>query len=354
MDNPKVFCDFHHASLLYSFILLFEKRLGGSVYRPIGTEWADYGFWKVYDHPATIQQFLTLAQGYQPVDGTKPLNNIVKKEKDVYYCQDIDSGYYNKAITFETFCKMDIDIVIASIPHHIEPFRRLIREYKPNAKLIYQVGNSWTIEAGLAPNIMASAIIGDVPPEINFISYHQEFDLDVFKPNAEVIPSKNIYSFVNCFNIMEPYKYDWQLFTDMEAQMPDWAFRCFGGQCRDGAAHGSKELAETMQKSKFIWHTKVGGDGYGHIIFNSAAVGRPLIIKKSYYRGKMAEKLLLDGVTCIDIDGLSTADIKQKIEHFSEEKEYKTMCFNVYDNFKHCVNFDIEEIRLREFLSKLV
>jgi hypothetical protein len=32
LKNPKVFTDFHHASLLQSFILLFERRFGGNVY----------------------------------------------------------------------------------------------------------------------------------------------------------------------------------------------------------------------------------------------------------------------------------------------------------------------------------
>src|SRR3990172_6286612 len=98
-----VLADFHHAGLLQSLILLFENRLGGNVYRPIGMEWADQGYWKVFDHPATRLQYLTYNQGYRPQDGTRPLNIIEKAQDDVYYCQDIDSGYYNKAVSLEKF-----------------------------------------------------------------------------------------------------------------------------------------------------------------------------------------------------------------------------------------------------------
>jgi hypothetical protein len=70
-----VFTDFHHASLLQSFILLFEKRLGGNVFRPIGMEWAEKGFWKIYDHPATREQYLGL-NGATP-DGTPRLNEVI-------------------------------------------------------------------------------------------------------------------------------------------------------------------------------------------------------------------------------------------------------------------------------------
>ena len=84
-----VFCDKHHISLLYSLQLLFEKRLGGNLFTPIGEEWFTQGYWKGAEaygnHPSTIKQFLSLeAQGYQHPDGTSPLNRIAE-EKPEYY-----------------------------------------------------------------------------------------------------------------------------------------------------------------------------------------------------------------------------------------------------------------------------
>ena len=366
-----VFTDFHHASLLNSLIFLFEKRFGGKVYRPIGLEWAEKGFWHVFDHPFTREQFLGIgaatiappAQMYP--DGTRPLNQIEGisgrigndgKRVDIYQCHDIDSGFTNKAITFDAFMQLPIDIVIASIPKHIEPFKRLCEMHPNHPKLIYQIGNAWSVEAGLAPNVMASAIIHNVPENINFISYHQEFDLDIFKPNPSdyVVPGKYIYSFMNCFNIDQLFGMDWQIFERIEREMPDWEFRAYGGQCRDGAMHGSKELADKIREAMFIWHTKYAGDGYGHVIHNSAAVGRPLIVKKGYYMGKMGEKLMIDGETCIVIDGLGIEEIIAKINYFSEPKRYAQMCKNVVDNFKKEVNFDKEFEDLQTFLKKLL
>lgn len=354
-----VFSDFHHASLLNSLIMLFEGRLGGQLYRPIGLEWAEKGFWKVYDHPYTQEQFLGIgaatvtppAQMYP--DGTRPLNIVDKVEDGIYYCQDIDSGQFNKAVTFDRFMKLPIDIIIASIPQHIAPYRQLCELHPNHPKLVFQIGNAWSVEASGAPNVMASALINNVPSNINFISYHQEFDTKVFCPTTGV-PEKNIYSFMNCFDIDRLFEMDWRFFQDVEKTMPDWNFKAYGGQCRDGAANGSRELALKMQESKFIWHTKNGGDGYGHVLHNSAAVGRPLIVRRAYYYNKMGAKLMIDGETCIAIDGLGIDEVKNKIEYFSRPDLYSEMCRKVYNNFLVQVDFDKEAELIKDFLAKLI
>ena len=136
--------------------------------------------------------------------------------------------------------------------------------------------------------------------------------------------------------------------------MPEWEFRCLGGQCRDGAAHGHAEVAKAIADSAFIWHTKNGGDGYGHIVFNTAAVGRPMITKRSYYAGKLGEKLMVDDVTCIDIDNLSPESVRRAICRRFCAESYHAMCRNVSSNFKKCVNFDEDEKNIRKFLDCLI
>lgn len=351
----RVFTDFHHASLLNSLIMLFEGRLGGQVYRPIGMEWAEKGFWNVYPHPATQQQFLSLDQGYRPIDGTPPLNLIEEvrtnafDQAEVYYCRDIEKDSTNKAITFQTFCDMDIDIVIATIPQHIEPFKRLIREFKPDAKLIFQIGNQWTTEAFDAPNVMASARIKNVPEVINYVEYHQEFDLGVFTRGGSGYQPKSVFSFIN---VLQDFP-DWPLFQQLEKLMPDWEWRSYGGQCRDGSMNGSKALALRMRQAQFVWHVKAGGDGYGHVLFNSAACGRPLITKKSYYAGTLGEKLMIDGETCIDIDNKTPEQIVEAIGHFSQTENYSKMCQSVYANFRKHVDFDKDFEQIKQFLERL-
>jgi hypothetical protein len=113
-------------------------------------------------------------------------------------------------------------------------------------------------------------------------------------------------------------------------------------------------VADFMRRSTFIWHTKRGGDGYGHVLFNTGAVARPTIAKLEYYQGKLGEKLLIDGETCIAIDNMSDEAIKNKIEFYSESSTYTRLCKNVYNNFSEKVNFNKEEYQLREFLENLL
>ena len=378
-----VFCDFHHASLLQSLILLFEKRLGGYVYRPIGMEWAQKGFWKVYDHPATQLQYLGIG-GATP-DGTPPLNEVVAQSathnfvetSGVYLCKDIDSDWVNKAITFDAFMALPIDIVIATLPQHIEPFAKLCELHPNKPKLIYQVGNAWNYD-GNAPvkNIMASARMAGMTIGLNTIEYHQEFDTNIFTPFSKTEPhwhdglymqndfvtaeqslgmnTQKIYSFVNCFSIDGIFAADYKMFLDIERAMPEWTFKAYGGQCRDGAVGPAAVVAQKMREAMFIWHTKVGGDGYGHVIHNAPAVARPLIVKKQYYDGKMAEPLLIDGETCIAIDGLDYPQIINKITHYAQPEQYKTMSAAAYANFKRVVDFDREAESIKQFLANLI
>lgn len=347
-----VFTDFHHAGLLNSLIMLFEGRLGGNVYRPIGMDWHTQGFWRVYDHPDTANQYLTFDQGYRPKDGTPPLNLIQEikndplDQKEIYYCRDIDSNQVNKAITLETFKEMPIDIVIASMPAHIEPFRRLIREYKPEAKFIFQIGNAWSVND--VENVMASALVPIVPTDINFVEYHQEFDLKLFR-HAPPNNQKIVTSLINVHHDM----LDYPLFLDIEERMKGWNFLSYGGQGRDGSMGGARKVAMAIRESRFIWHVKAGGDGYGHVLFNVAAMGRPMIVKKSYYNGKLGEKLLIDGETCIDIDGLGPEDIVKKIEYFNQPRRYEIMCKAAYHNFKEQVDFNKDFEKIKEFIGAL-
>src|SRR3990167_7086867 len=268
-----VFSDLHHFGLFNSLRLLFEKRLGGKIYRPIGEDWLEKGYWRMAEiynnHPSTVAQYLGIK------DGNRLKNNY-------YEIYEPEHTYWQKALTPEQFFAKDIDIVIASIPEHIESFKRLCQEHPNHPKFIYQVGNAWPVEAGMAPNVMASAKLSGVPSGVNFIEYHQEFDLEIFHVGKPVVrkigdliidclcipPQNKIYSFINCLNTADIYKNDWPLFTQLESLMPDWQWRTFGGSCRDGVANGEEGVAEKMREAKFIWHVKAGGDGYGHVLYN--------------------------------------------------------------------------------------
>lgn len=343
-----VFSDLHHTSLFNSLKMLFEDRLGHKLYRPVGLEWHEKGLWCVYDHPATAQQYLSLDPRYKPVDGSPQLNRVVSDSPDYYSILEPEYEYEQKAITYEQFMNMDIDIVIASLPQHIEPYMRLAKE--KNAKFIFQIGNAWTHD--VLPkepmNVLASANIEPRDIADNIITYHQEFSLGLFKP-VDIRPLKIIRSFMN---VPDQFP-DYPMLLELEQKL-GWNVKIHGGQGRDNPIHGAEALASAIQKSGWIWHVKAGGDGYGHVLFNSAACGIPLIVKRSYYAGKLGEKLLLDGETCIDIDGLSVDQLIDKLNYYTDPERYAEMCNKVYNNFRENVDFDKDAEEVKKFLERLV
>lgn len=319
--------------------------MGGTLYRPIGREWLDNGFWRIAEiynnHPFTVAQYLGVHDDYVNEDG-------------IYRVWENGHKFFQNAITFERFLREPIDIIIASVPEHVESFAKLCEAHPNHPKLIYQVGNSWNIDGNLpVKNIMASAHMGGISVGLNTIEYHQEFDTKIFCPTVGT-PGNNIYSFVNCLNTASIYAQDWPLFESLEKAMPDWTWRTFGGSCRDGEMNGQQAVADKMREAMFIWQVKAGGDGYGHVLHNALAVGRPLIVKKQYYAGKMADQLLIDEVTCICIDGLSCQQIINKIVHNSDPERYAAMSKAAYDTFNQYVDFNKEQKEIEEFLLKLV
>ena len=329
-----IFTDFHHESLYLSFKLLFEKRLNGKVYRPIGLEWFTEGYWKIaepYDNNVnTVSQFLV--SNSQPFPDSKPLNDNI-----------------SDCITLEQFKAMDIDIVIATIPAHFIAYAELIKKYKPTAKLICHYGNNWIMGNYQQDNVMASIMPQPIPNNVNTVFYHQEFDTNIFCYKEPTI-SNCISSFINVFDGFP----DAQLFYDVEKLMPDYKFRIYGAVGRDGVINGEQNIANSIHNSKFVWHLKKDGDGFGHIIHNIFACGRPAIVKREYYKGQLAEYLMEDGVTCIEVDGLTTQQIVDKLLRYSEPSEYIKLCQNASERFKQIVNFDEEFEEIKIFLDKLL
>ena len=62
-----------------------------------------------------------------------------------------------------------------------------------------------------------------------------------------------------------------------------------------------------MGEADWIFNHKPGADGFGHILYSSAFVGRPLLIDFNDYHDKLGGELLIDGVTAIDISSRTPA-----------------------------------------------
>ena len=344
----RIFTDYHHASLSYSLHLLFEKRLGAELYRPIGMEWAELGFWKYYDHPDTQNQFLGLHQG-----SLKPqsrLNANRREENGIYYVTEPSENFEHKAVTFQKFLEMDWDIIIASVPQHLAPYHALIADHKPLAKLIFQMGNEFRpIPYDYARNILSSTAVFDVPDGVNAVFYHQEFDTSIFQ-YVSPLETKKIKSYLH----YQDRTLDAHLWDEYKAALPEFDFVQHGSGGADGVITGTDNIAKSMAGAAFVWHCKPGGDGFGHILHNAYCAGRPVIGRFNHYKGKLAVDLMVDLVTGIDLDQRDPATNCALIREFSEPKAHRALCECARRRFEEVVDFDSEFEKIKVFLHNLV
>lgn len=341
----RVLADLHHGDLYYSLQLLFEKRLGWELYRPIGLDWFTSGVWKIgdpyLDPLDTATQFLGTEN--KTWDQYKNLNGDFTVEDGIYNVYDPVHNVHQKAMTLEKFKETDIDIVISSYQPHDITFAKLIKDFKPKAKHIAQMGNIYQ-ETDIK-NIMCSTMPYETTDK-NIVFYHQEFDLDVFKyekPTSHTI----ISSLVNILPKRD-------LFDLYKSILSEFTLKSYGASCEDGTLSSNKEIAELMQISAFGYHVKPQGDGYGHIIHNWFASGRPVITDGRDYEDKLAGELLIDGRTCIDISKTTFNSSINRIRYFSLPDNHQEMCDNAYKRFKDIVDFDEEFEDIKKFLEKVI
>ena len=127
-------------------------------------------------------------------------------------------------------------------------------------------------------------------------------------------------------------------------QMPDLS-------ANDGEPADHEEISRLMRQTNIAWHAK-GADGYGFLIHQLYASGRPVICRPADYKGKTAGLLLKDRKTCVMIEGNLEKDIR-KIEFFLRPQENKKMCESARDIFKEHVNFDYEAKKIKKFIERL-
>lgn len=345
----KIFADYHHGGLYASLIFLLEDRLGHTLLRPIGMDWFEKGYWKIAEpygnNPDTARQYLD--ENSVPKDGTPPLNDKPIGAKYFSYVNESSNNVWHKAVTLDQLLEVDPDVIIASIPAHIASFKKLIKDHNLKAKLVYHIGNiGWHTEIpwNEVDNLMASVKEFPVPSGKNVVFYKQEFDLDVFS-GAPHKRNNIITSFVNLLPEKDKY-------LSLKEVMPNYLFQAYGIGCPDGIVNKVSDVARAMRVSDFGYHNKPHGDGFGHIIHNWFAVGKPLIVNMGDYKDKLAGELLVDGETCINIDGRKAEDIA-KLIYLMSDLEYFDMCDTVRKRFSEKVNFEDDAYRVRGFLEKL-
>lgn len=338
----RVLADLHHTGLYHSLQLLFENRLGMELYRPIGLDWFGEGFWRVaepYNNDwQTVNQYLSLHQEGLPNESRYRLNRDALVENGVYR---IDG---QRAVELQTFKKIKFDYLVPSIPLHYREWHRLRNLYQPTAKVICQVGNQFDFPWEWAQNILSSTKYSQIPSHISHIFYHQEFPLDIFS-FAPTRNTKVISSFLHLFHRLK----DYQLWLKLPEMMPEYTFKEYGAEGKEPYLESDELLAEAMKNSDLIVHFKEGGDGFGHIVHNVFAIGRPLLTKKEYYKGKMAFDLMVDGATC-----LFWRDDKPFEWNIDRIKSFNwaDLGVNAHNRFNEVVNFEREAGEIAQFLEK--
>lgn len=335
-----ILCDFHHADLWWSHYLIFEKGLGHKLFRPRGMEWYERGFF----FPNNIdiaRQFLFFSLHQQP----KGSNNWVGMET-INGCQYYPS--FN-TLSFEEFKYEQIDIIVPTISSHQDPFFKLRETFKPGAKLFRENGNVGELHSidSRYDNLLTSDIESFTHAKVkNKVLYHQRFDEGIFSYRP-IVNKNKIGCFLPTFRHVEG---GLDFVNDHLSLMPEVEFIDYGVNSAGGYINTKQDFANKMNEVGLVWHIKRQGDGFGHVIHNAFALGRPPIVIGKHYENRIAANLMEDGKTCVfidehDVEG-NVRKIRAAINNLEALSEASRLRFRTID-------YDSELKEIAAFLDKL-
>lgn len=351
-----ILADFHHSDLWWSHHLIFEKALGHTLFRPRGMEWLDRGYYGSISRE-TAAQFLvssmfTLEQVVQyptcriraPKDGDPGLRASMDTLNGSLFYPLI------RTLTLEEFADADIDVIMPTLSQNQEPWLRLRNDLKPGAKLVREEGNvfGWDSIHPEYPNVMTSDLPTFLRTRVpNKVLYHQRFDLE----RVFVYREPTVFNRITCF--MPGFRQSPELVAFLERHdLGGMEFVDYGHFSSRGFLPTKEEYVKALWDTSFVWHVKPGGDGFGHVIHNSIAVGRPVITVAEHYRGGIAWPMLLDGETCILI-GDNAEENSKKIAAAADPGRIAAMSRRAAERFREVVDYDREADMIENFLRRL-
>lgn len=325
MNPVNVLSDRHHSGLWHSLQLL-GRRLGWTLYTPVGYEWWTQNYWmfgrSTYNDDRLAQQFLMGAPGPDglgaPPDGEFP-------------------DWPIPTVTLEEARAMPWAFIIATVPDNEAGLAQFADEM--GARFIVQVGNTGQyVNWARDPLVLSSS---EMPIYGRGVVYHQEMDATPFRQPTEI---RTAASFANCMIHMGEC---WTLLR--EAQALGLPVKIYGIEGPDGIIKPYSLLVDMMAAVGWGWHDKAQGDGYGHVLHTWAAVGRPIVGHASHYAGKMGERFWRDGVTCIDLDRHTVAEAVGLIA-MMEPAQHEAMCRAIRAEFEG-IDYDAEAEMIRALLA---
>ena len=351
----RVLADYHHHDLWESLEILFGDRLGWELYRPIGMDWFEQGYWnfeRAWHGDAVARQYLTpwgddadLVEHFERHDRSHPHR-------------------WHRMVTLDQARAMDWDVVIASVAHNHEGLARFAAE--AGATFGIHLGNVRfsTIDMredrwDLAAFGIVTTLLPAVPPRPHVV-VHQEFSLEDFRheppePHEGLVVS----SFVNCF---AENTAGYAQFRQTAALRPglDWrVYGSYGSVAPDEFAAGNlgrcADVGAAMRASDVAWHTKQWSDGFGHVIHDWFAVGRPVVGYEWYYRTQLAGPLWSEGVTSFDLTDKSPAEAAAILDRLDADPELRLrMGDAAAARFREVVDFDAEEAAVRAMFAAVL
>jgi glycosyltransferase involved in cell wall biosynthesis len=345
----RVLIDYHHHDLYESMELLCA-RLGWTLYRPIGMDWFDQEYWnfeRTWHGDAVARQYL------QPWHDDEPGRRW-------------DAGHerWQNTLTLAEARTVRPDIVIASVAHNHEGLHRFAKEV--GATFGIHLGNVRFSPIDMAEDRWDLAEFGIVttmlpaPVDKPHVTVHQEFSLADFRYEPATPGDRlRVNSFVNCFAENER---GYAQFVETAAMLPehDWGvYGSYGSKPEDSFARGNlhrcADVASAMRASDIAWHTKQWSDGFGFVIHNWFAVGRPVLGYEWYYRSQLAGPLWQEGVTSFDLTDKTPHEVGNLLSELQREPErIVTMGAAAAARFREVVDYDEEEQAIRAMFAAVL
>jgi hypothetical protein len=345
----RILADYHHADLAESLALLFEDRYGWDLFFPIGMQWFDQGVWnfeRQHHGDGVAKQYLV---------GVWP--DAVDQDGYWSITETTHPGRIRKGVELDQARAQSWDIIISSLPDNDTGLHQLARD--TGAKFGVQIGNqaqysNW----GLADFGLVSSNMEYEPVKPHVI-YRQEFRLTDFRYVWPPEEPRSVASFIQCFAENKGFYAE---FLDYARELPefDWkVYGAYGSHPADEFACGNlgstPDVAAAMRRTRIAWHSKWWSDGYGHVIHNLFATGKPVIGYADYYVDKLAGPLWLDGVNSLDLSRHGKDEVVAWMRRLRDDDDFhQSVSEASVARFAEVVNFDEDAEKVRALLEAVL